>query len=200
MRVEESNGKTILLLDGQDDLNTLFNAFNSPDKETAGQHKARLGRLLDPLLKGRKIDEIQHVFADYGTGEIIDYYAKNTFNRPIKYKNDERTLVDLISYLSDAKREELMSKNKVIRDFLRKNYDQVVGQLKEKAAEYEAKDSEESAEIAKNIGTNFSDPILPPLKYRKILKKYGSRRSNVTHSRPVRRTRKRKLTLRTVGL
>lgn len=207
MRVEESNGKTILLLDDQNDLNTLYTAFNSPDKETAEQHKARLGKLLDPLLRGRKIDEIQHVFADYGTGEILDYYAKNTFNRPIKFKNYERTLIDLMSYLSDAKREQLMSKNKVMREFLRGDFGRVMEHLENTASQFRTRGR--NAELKYGIQTeaekrglveptHYEGERLPPPEYRKFLPKYGS--SHITRSRPVRRTRKSKVTLRTVRL
>lgn len=210
MRVEEKDGKVLLLLDLQDEINTLFHAFNSLDKETAHQHKLRLGNLLDPLLKGRKIDEIQNVFADYGTGEILDYYTKNTFDNPTrfsKYKNYERTLIDLISYVSDARREQLMSKNKVIRDFLRKNYDRVVGELNTAASEFRTQDRNAKVKAGIQVeaerrglgeSTSHSEEVLPPSGY--PAKKYGARRSRVAHSRPVRRTRKRKVTLRTVGL
>lgn len=121
MEVIETGGKTILLLKDSNDISTLMLAINSVEQETLEQHKERLGKLLDPLLKGRKIDQIQ-LEIDYGTGEIIDRLFKNSFVIPLK-NTHARSITNLMPYISDARRGQLICKFKTLARFLRKECD-----------------------------------------------------------------------------
>jgi hypothetical protein len=198
MRVDEKDGKVILVLDipkSQWDVGDIFRlllTLRTSDEETTEKHKLKLSRFLDYDLKGRKIDEIREGYEPKPYGEVLEFFFRGL--NP-KFKNQQRQILDIKPYISDAKWEQLMEKYPLIKDFwMKKDYNQVMKELDTKAAEYNAQNDKESAEIAAKIGPDFSTQKLPPAEYRGILPKYGARRTRVARSRKrrARKTNRRK--------
>lgn len=194
MKLTKANGETTLVFE-PDEFDPFLRTIGSHDNDTPKALKGRLGKILDPVLQGQKLDYIKVNNDPYGRGEILTYIYRYL---NLKYDNGKRSAIVLADYISGPAISRLMDTYPGLQKLFRQDYDKVMGELNKKAAEYEAQDTAESAEMREKMGTDFSVPRLPPAGY--PMKRYGSRRSRVAHSRPVRRTRKRKITLRTVGL
>lgn len=186
MKLTKANGETTLVFE-PNEFEPFFRTIGSYDNDTPRALKERLGRILDPVLQGQKLDYIKVNNDTYGRGEILSYIYR-LMN--LKYDTGKRSAIVLADYISGPAISRLMDTYPALQKLFRQDYDKVMGELKEKAAEYEAQDTAESAEMAKRIGTDFSGPVPPPSGY--PLAKYGSRRTRGSRKRRTRKTNRRK--------
>jgi len=205
MKLTKSNGETTLVVE-PGEFDPFLRTIGSYDNDTPKALKARLGKILDPVLQGQKLDYITVNNDPYGRGEILTYIYRYL---NLKYDNGKRSAIVLAEYISGRAISRLMDTYPGLQKLFRQDYDTVMGQLNEKASEFRTQGR--NAELQYGIqteaekrglveGTYYEGERLPPPEYREFLPKYGARRSRVTHSRPVRSTRKRKVTLRTIRL
>jgi hypothetical protein len=204
MKLSTTNGQTTLILK-ESEVETFLRTVNSPDGETLKAHKERLGNLLDPVLQGQKIDYIKVKPDTVGRGEMLDRMFRFQFN--YTYDKGKRSVTNLIEYISAPALNRLIMKIPDLRKFLRGDFEQVMEHLENTASQYRTR--QRNAQLQYGIeseaekrglieASRYDKELFPPPGY--PLAKYGSRRSRITRSRPVRRTRKSKVTLRSVGL
>lgn len=190
MRVEESDGKRTLLVSDDEKAQFITSVLSA--------NKASLGKLLDPVLHGRKIDYLKIENDQWGRNVLLNLHFVKSFSPSRVPGQDEFSiliLATLLPYISDSSIEQMTNfypdtKKFVKQALIRRDYTQVMKQLNEMAAEYNAQDDRESAKIAENIGPDFSAPKLPPAGY--PLAKFGSRRGTRSRKRRARKTNRRK--------
>lgn len=198
MRVEESEGRRTLLVSDDEWVQFVVDVLSA--------NKASLGQLLDPVLRGRKIDHLQIENDQWGRNKLLNLHFINSFSpSPIPGKDESsiRSLATLLPYISDISIGQITHlypfTEKLVRKVLmRGEYTRVMGQLDEKASEFRTQGRVEklrheivsngTANLIKQTTPDASVARLPPEEYRELLPNYKPKKSG-TRSRK-RRTRK----------
>jgi hypothetical protein len=72
MKLTKANGETTLVIE-PDEFDPFLRTIGSHDNDTPKALKGRLGKILDPVLQGQKLDYIKVNNDPYGRGEILTY-------------------------------------------------------------------------------------------------------------------------------
>lgn len=201
MRLDESDGKRTLLVSDDEWIDFIVNVLAA--------NKTSLGKLLDPVLRGRKIDYLRKENDPLTRNLLLNLHFVNSFSpSPVPGKDDfsVRSIATLLPYISDKSIEQMIdlypyTENLVKKALTMGEYTQVMGQLDEKASEFRTRGRHDklrhgivstgTANLMKQTTPDFSVPNLPPPEYRELLptyKKSGTR----SRKRRTRKTNRRK--------
>jgi len=202
MRLDESDGKTLLVNDDEW-VQFVVNVLSA--------NKTSLGKFLDPVLQGQKIDHIQKENDPLARNLLLNLYFVNSFlPSPVPGKDEFsiRSITTLLPYLSDILIAQMIYVFPFTDDLVKKalprgEYNKVMGQLDEKASEFRTQGrnakleygivSNGTANLMKQTTPDFSVPKLPPPEYREFLPNYTPKKSGTrSRKRRTRKTNKRK--------